>query len=187
MVTWIHCHRPLTKQTRDVSPLDDEITVSFVETCVPINLPRVMWVIELLLTTCSITVTYITKLTQSVMNRMTRSHVCILFSGPSVAHWTGLLGLLVDKDDLINYQLLIIYGLLLRIFTYQLTVDKTIRDINQLLIEEGLLMIVDRIWKSTNRVTFRLYPRSSHVQRQSTFTDMTLTTVVLSHVIERKM
>ncbi len=35
-------------------------------------------------------------------------------------------GLLVDKDDLINYQLLIIYELLLRIFTYQPTVDKTI-------------------------------------------------------------
>ena len=35
-------------------------------------------------------------------------------------------GILVDKDDLINYQLLIIYGLLLRIFTYQPTVDKTI-------------------------------------------------------------
>jgi hypothetical protein len=54
-----------------------------------------------------------------------------------------LIGILVDKDDHINYQLLIIYGLLLRIFTYQPTVDKTIRDINQLLIEEGLLMIVD--------------------------------------------
>jgi hypothetical protein len=39
------------------------------------------------------------------------------------------LGFLVDKDDLINYQLLIIgiYGVLLRIFTYQPTVDKTIR------------------------------------------------------------
>jgi len=36
------------------------------------------------------------------------------------------LGILVDKDDLINYQLLIVYGLLLRIFTYQPTVDKTI-------------------------------------------------------------
>ncbi len=37
-----------------------------------------------------------------------------------------VLGFLVDKDELINYQLLIIYGLLLRIFTYQPTVDKTI-------------------------------------------------------------
>ena len=36
------------------------------------------------------------------------------------------IGILVDKHDLINYQLLIIYGLLLRIFTYHLTVDKTI-------------------------------------------------------------
>ena len=37
------------------------------------------------------------------------------------------LGLLVDKDDLINYQLLIIYQLLIRTFiTYQPTVDKTI-------------------------------------------------------------
>ena len=34
-------------------------------------------------------------------------------------------GLLVDKDDLIKYQLLISYGLLVRIFTYQPTVDKT--------------------------------------------------------------
>jgi hypothetical protein len=34
--------------------------------------------------------------------------------------------ILVDKDDLINYQLLIIYQLLIRTFTYQPTVDKTI-------------------------------------------------------------
>ena len=34
--------------------------------------------------------------------------------------------ILVDKDDLINYQLVINYGLLIRIFTYQPTVDKTI-------------------------------------------------------------
>jgi hypothetical protein len=34
--------------------------------------------------------------------------------------------MLVDKDDLINYQLLIIYQLLIRTFTYQPTVDKTI-------------------------------------------------------------
>jgi hypothetical protein len=39
---------------------------------------------------------------------------------------SGDLGILVDKDDLINYQLLIIYGLLLRIFSYQPTVDETI-------------------------------------------------------------
>jgi hypothetical protein len=46
--------------------------------------------------------------------------------GPGLARVIGLavVGLLVDKDDLINYQLLIIYGLL--IFTYQPTVDKTI-------------------------------------------------------------
>jgi hypothetical protein len=35
-------------------------------------------------------------------------------------------GILVDKDDLINYQLVISYGLLIRILTYQPTVDKTI-------------------------------------------------------------
>ena len=81
------------------------------------------------------------------------------------------MGLLLDKDDLINYQLLIIYGLLLRIFTYQPTVDKTIRDINQLLIEEGLLMIVDKVWKLTNTVRVGLDARSSHTQRQSTFPD----------------
>ena len=39
---------------------------------------------------------------------------------------TVILGLPVDKDDLINYQLLIIYQLLIRTFTYQPTVDKTI-------------------------------------------------------------
>ena len=50
-------------------------------------------------------------------------------------HTEQTLGILVDKDDLIKYQLLIIYGLLLMIFTYQPTVDKTIRAINQLLIE----------------------------------------------------
>ncbi len=37
-----------------------------------------------------------------------------------------LVGFPVDKDDLINYQLLIIYQLLIRTFTYQPTVDKTI-------------------------------------------------------------
>ena len=36
------------------------------------------------------------------------------------------LGILVDKDDLIKYQLVINYELLVRIFTYQPTVDKTI-------------------------------------------------------------
>ena len=38
------------------------------------------------------------------------------------------LGILVDTDDLtmINYQLVISYGLLKRILTYQPTVDKTI-------------------------------------------------------------
>ncbi len=35
-------------------------------------------------------------------------------------------GILVDKDDLINDQLLITYQLLMRTFTYQPTVDKTI-------------------------------------------------------------
>ena len=35
-------------------------------------------------------------------------------------------GILVDKDDLIYYQFVISYGLLIRIFTYQPTVDKTI-------------------------------------------------------------
>jgi hypothetical protein len=40
--------------------------------------------------------------------------------------WNDKVGILVDKDDLINYQLLIIYGLLLRIFSNQPTVDKTI-------------------------------------------------------------
>jgi hypothetical protein len=38
----------------------------------------------------------------------------------------SVVGLPVDKDDLINYQLLIIYQLLIRTFTYQPTVDKTI-------------------------------------------------------------
>jgi hypothetical protein len=36
------------------------------------------------------------------------------------------IGILVHKDNLINYQLLIIYQLLIRTFTYQPTVDKTI-------------------------------------------------------------
>jgi hypothetical protein len=35
-------------------------------------------------------------------------------------------GLLVDKDDLVNYPILIDYQLLIRTFTYQPTVDKTI-------------------------------------------------------------
>jgi hypothetical protein len=38
----------------------------------------------------------------------------------------GHVRLLVDKDDLIKYQLLISYGLLVRTFSYQPTVDKTI-------------------------------------------------------------
>ena len=36
------------------------------------------------------------------------------------------IGIPVDKDDLINYQLRINYQLLIRTFTYQPTVDKTI-------------------------------------------------------------
>jgi hypothetical protein len=44
-------------------------------------------------------------------------------------------------DDLIKYQLLISYGLLVRIFPYQpivdKIVDKTIGVINQLMIEDG--------------------------------------------------
>ncbi len=93
-----------------------------------------------------------------------------------------------DKDDLINYQLLIIYGLLLKIFTYQPTVDKTIRDINQLLIEEGLLMIVDKVWKLTNTVRVGLDARSSHVQRQSTFPDNVCSycpPVTLCHIMKK--
>ena len=38
----------------------------------------------------------------------------------------SLLDLLVDKDNLINYQIVVNYGLLIRILTYQPTVDKTI-------------------------------------------------------------
>jgi hypothetical protein len=92
-------------------------------------------------------------------------------------------GLLVDKDDLINYQLLIIYGLSLRIFTYQPTVDKTIRDIDQLLIEGGLLIIVDKVWKLTNTVRVGLDPRSSHAQRQSTFPDNVCSYCPPCHVV----
>ena len=44
----------------------------------------------------------------------------------SQAKRVTIIGILVDKDDLINYQLLIIYQLLIRTFTYQPTVDKTI-------------------------------------------------------------
>jgi hypothetical protein len=92
-------------------------------------------------------------------------------------HWVGRgtgipkVGMLVDKDDLINYQLLIIYQLLIRTFTYQPTVDKTIVAINQLLTLEGLLMIIDKVWKLTNTVRVGLDARSSHAQTQSTFPD----------------
>jgi hypothetical protein len=79
--------------------------------------------------------------------------------------------MLVDKDDLINYQLLIIYQLLIRTFTYQPTVDTTIVTINLLLTLEGLLMIVDKVWKLTNTVRVGLDARSSHAQTQSTFPD----------------
>ncbi len=90
---------------------------------------------------------------------------------PSLSFRSLALGLLVDKDDLINYQLLIIYQLLIRTFTYQPTVDKTIVVINQLLTLEGLLMIVDKVWKLTNTVRVGLDARSSHAQRQSSFPD----------------
>jgi hypothetical protein len=43
----------------------------------------------------------------------------------SLRRWV-IIGLLVDKDDLTNYQLCINYQLLIRTFTYQPTVDKTI-------------------------------------------------------------
>jgi hypothetical protein len=36
---------------------------------------------------------------------------------------------------------------------------------------EGLLMIVDKVWKLTNTVRVGLDARSSHTQRQSTFPD----------------
>ena len=56
------------------------------------------------------------------------------------------LGMLVDKDDLINYQL-------------------------QPLTLGGLLMIVEKVWKLTNTVRDGLDARSSHAQRQSSFPD----------------
>ena len=43
--------------------------------------------------------------------------------------------------------------------------------INQLLTLEGLLMIVDKVWKLTNTVRVGLDARSSHTQTQSTVPD----------------
>jgi hypothetical protein len=40
---------------------------------------------------------------------------------------------------------------------------------SQLLIEEDLWMIVDKVWKSTNTGNLRLDPRSSHAQRKPNF------------------
>ena len=59
---------------------------------------------------------------------------CLTKSSCTTSHFTVFtfgkdietLGILVDKDDLINYQLVISYGLLVRILTYQPTVDTTI-------------------------------------------------------------
>jgi hypothetical protein len=82
-----------------------------------------------------------------------------------------------------KYRLLISYGLLVRIFSYQPTVDKTIRVINQLLIEEGLWMIVDKVWKITNTVSLRRVPRSSHTQRQTTFPDKCVLMFSPCHVV----
>jgi hypothetical protein len=82
-----------------------------------------------------------------------------------------MLGMTVDKDTVINYHLVISYRLSTRILTNQLTVDKSNRLINQLLIAGSLWMTVDKIWKLTNVVRFRLAPRSSHSQRQATFPD----------------
>ena len=42
---------------------------------------------------------------------------------------------------------------------------------NQMLIEEGLWMIVDEVWKLTNTIRVELDPQSSHEQRQTTFQD----------------
>jgi len=53
---------------------------------------------------------------------------------------------------------------------------------------EGLLMIVDKVWKLTNTVRVGLDPRSSHAQRQLTFVRMTgqyLTVTVTSVAPER--
>ena len=71
---------------------DHESTVSVVEACAFIILPRVMWQIELLLATCAITC--ITKLTDPVMSRM-RSQVYLLFSVPKLVslHTTPYTGL----------------------------------------------------------------------------------------------
>ena len=51
------------------------------------------------------------------------------------------LGILVDKDNLIDYQLVISYRMLILEGSWP---------INQLLIAETLWMIVDKIWKLTN-------------------------------------
>ncbi len=49
--------------------------------------------------------------------------------------------------------------------------------INQLLTLEGLLMIVDKVWKLTNTVRVGLDARSSHAQTQSTFPDTVFSVV----------
>ena len=54
------------------------------------------------------------------------------------------LGLLVDKDNVIDHQLVINYRLLIRILTNPSTVDK--RKTKRVLITEGLWTIVDKIW-----------------------------------------
>jgi hypothetical protein len=76
----------------------------------------------------------------------------------------GTVGLLVDKDNLINVQLVISYRLFIRILTNQPTVDKTI----VLSVDASLS---DKIWKLTNTVRVGLAHRSSHSQRLSTFPD----------------
>ncbi len=74
---------------------------------------------------------------------------------------TFTIGILVDKDNVINHQLVISYRLLIRILTNQPTVDKTIV-LSTKLIVETLWVIVDKIWKLTKAVSVRLAPRASH-------------------------
>jgi hypothetical protein len=71
-----------------------------------------------------------------------------------------ILGLLVDKDELINYQLLTIYGLLLRIFTYRFLL------INQLLIRPSVISTIF----SRSFVRFRTHLSGNLMPRGPTLT-----------------
>jgi hypothetical protein len=60
-----------------------------------------------------------------------QQHLCVVCLDPCQGYHSGTLGILVDKDNVINYQLVISSRRLIKFLTNQPTVDKTIVSSNK--------------------------------------------------------